>query len=206
MKKLLTILLAGVLALSMAACGSLPDSVGDVLGGGNKGEGVGYAEDGYAEGYLGDTMHTAFFDFTINSAYVCQEFDGLIPADGYKFLVAEITVENTTKSTQPMFFYDFQVQWDAQPDEDEDMNYDFPLYEEATDAEGETDYVSVSEEQLPTYWDLGISEKRTGTLLYSVPAGAKDYSISFQEYFQSEDSEEGEEGDLFFVWFSAEEG
>lgn len=42
--------------------------------------GVGYPEDGYASGYMGDTMHTAFFDFTVDSAYTTQEFDGLTAA------------------------------------------------------------------------------------------------------------------------------
>ena len=27
--------------------------------------------DGYAEGRLGDTMHTYFFDYTVNDAYTC---------------------------------------------------------------------------------------------------------------------------------------
>lgn len=190
---------------SLTACGSLPNSVGDVLNNDSAetakagGDGVGYAMDGYAEGFLGDTMHTYWFDFTVNSAYTCQEFDGLSPEDGYKFLVAEITLYNTTKSTQPMYFWDFQLQWDAQPGEDEEMAFGYPLYEEIQNEDGESDFISVSDLQLPTYYDLGINETRTGLLLYTVPEGAKDYSISFQEFFDDDT-----EGDLFFIWFNAE--
>ena len=86
---------------------------------------------------------------------------------------------------------------------DEADAYDFPLYEEVTDENGETDYATISDQQLPTRWDLGIRESRTGILLYAVPAGAKDYSISFQEVFASDSDEDGTNGDLFFVFFSA---
>ena len=40
-------------------------------------------EDGVALGYEGDTLHTEFFDMTINNPYTCEEFDGLTPHDGY---------------------------------------------------------------------------------------------------------------------------
>ena len=212
MKKLTALLLSAVLALSLTGCGSLSSIVNGLNNGGNASPSpsasadtdTGYAEDGYAEGFLGDTMHTYFFDFTVNSAYTCQEFDGLTAADGYKFLVAEITIQNTTKVTQPMYFYDFQIQWDAQDGEDEDDAYDFPLYEEVTDEDGDTSYTTVSDQQLPVTWDLGIREERTGLLLFSVPAGSRDYSISFLEIFSSDSGEE-REGDVFFVYFNAKE-
>lgn len=208
MKKLFAMLLSLAIVLPLASCGSLPNSLDDLLNGestsGGSVDNTGYAENGYAEGYLGDTMHTYWFDFVINSAYTCAEFDGLTAEDGYKFLVAEISITNTTKSTQPMYFYDFQIQWDVQEGEDEDEAYDFPLYDVKEDENGETDWVTMSDQQLPTYWDLGINEERTGILLYAVPSGAKSYSISFQEYFDS-DNEDESTGDLFFIWFSAEE-
>lgn len=215
MKKLLSLLLTLVLALSLAACSSLPNGVGDLVGNKDDGDtatkepdsnaadddqGVGYPVDGQADGFLGDTMHTYFFDFTINSAYTCSEFDGLVPDDGFKFLVAEITIDNTTRYTQPMYVYDFQVQWVPQDGEDEELAYDWPLFEEVGDGE----YASPSDEQLPAEWELGIKESRTGILLYAVPAGAKDYSISFQEYLVNSSGEETV-GDLFFVWFNADE-
>lgn len=225
MKRRITALMAaGLLALSLSACGSLPGSVGDLLqstadpaGSADAGSGVGYPEDGYAGGYIGDTMHTAFFEFTIESAYTTQEFDGLTageegmaylteyydrpaPADGCKFLVVEIRLHNDTTMTQPMFVADFQVQWDLQEGEDEDQNYAFPLYQTQANENGEYDYYSVSQQQLPASYDLGINEERTGILLYAVPAGARDYGIFFEEYFADDTT-----GDLFQVSFNAEE-
>lgn len=226
MKKYLALFLSVAFALSLSACGSLPNSVGDLLESTfdpasaespDTGSGVGYPEDGYASGYIGDTMHTAFFDFTINSAYTTQEFDGLTaagdgiaylteyydrpaPADGCKFLVVEITLHNTTTMSQPMSVTDFQVQWDFQDGEDEDENYAFPLCQARADENGEYSYDSVSEQQLPASYDLGINEERTGILLYAVPAGARDYSIFFEEHFTDNTI-----GDLFQVAFNAEE-
>ena len=87
MKKYLALLLSLAFAVCLSACDRLPGSVGDLLdstgdpaGSANTDSGVGYPEDGYASGYMGDTMHTAFFDFTVDSAYTTQEFDGLTAA------------------------------------------------------------------------------------------------------------------------------
>ncbi len=224
MKKYLALLLSLAFAVCLSACDRLPGSVGDLLdstgdpaGSANTDSGVGYPEDGYASGYMGNTMHTAFFDFTVDSAYTTQEFDGLTaagegmsylteyydrpaPADGCKFLVVEITLHNTTTMSQPMFVADFQVQWDLQEGEDEDQNYAFPLYQSQANESGDYVYYSLSEMQLPAEYDLGINEERTGILLYAVPAGAKDYAVFFEEYFSDDTI-----GDLFQVSFNAEE-
>ena len=224
MKKYLALLLSLAFAVCLSACDRLPGSVGDLLdstgdpaGSANTDSGVGYPEDGYASGYMGDTMHTAFFDFTVDSAYTTQEFDGLTaagegmsylteyydrpaPADGCKFLVVEITLHNTTTMSQPMLVADFQVQWDLQEGEDEDQNYAFPLYQSQANESGDYVYYSLSEMQLPAEYDLGINEERTGILLYAVPAGAKDYAVFFEEYFSDDTI-----GDLFQVSFNAEE-
>ena len=152
------------------------------------GEKEGYASDGYAEGRMGDTMHTCFFDYTVNSAYLCDEYEGYTAVqDGFCLLVADVTVKNTFQETIPMFDSDFQVQWG---DDDPDA-FDFPItyYGDA-----------VSENQLPTEYDLAIDETQSGLLVYEVPEGEKDFSISYLEAF-----EDGSEGDVFFVYFTAEE-
>ena len=81
MKKVGAALLAALLVLALAGCGSKDseEAANEV-----------YAEDGYGEGRMGDTMHTYFFDYTVNSAYVCGTYEGYIPADGNELLVAEV--------------------------------------------------------------------------------------------------------------------
>lgn len=172
MKKATSLLLALVLVLSMTACGK---------------SGVGYADkDGYAEGVLGDTMHTYFFDYTVNSAYITSDFEGYTPAEGNELLVTEVTIKNTTKESIPMGDYDLQAQWGETED---DEAFAWPIEDK------------VSDKQLPYEYEMAVGEERTGLLVYEVPTGYKDFSLSTIELFD-DGSEEGSEGDLFFVFFT----
>lgn len=141
---------------------------------------------GYSEGRFGDTMETYFFDYTVNSAYLSEEYNGYQPADGKCILVAEVTVKNTFNESIEMYDTDFQIQWNS----DADDAYDFPI----------TAYTdSVSDEQLESTYDLGINEEVTGLLVFEVPTGEKDFSISYLELFDDES-----EGDVYFVYFTAQ--
>ncbi len=183
MKKLASILLMALLAFNLTACSS--DSVADIFG--DDANGQIYAEDGYAEGRFGDVMHTYFFNYTVNSAYLTNDYNGYVPADGYTLLVADVTVENTFNESIEMYDTDFQIQWG---DEDDEEAYDFPITY-FTDP--------VSDEQLPGTYELGIDGSRTGILVFEVPTGYTDFSISYLELFSDES-----EGDVFFVYFTAE--
>ena len=185
MKKAVSLILVLTLcAAALRGCGSI---LGRLLGDGDPQ--TGYAQDGYAEGRIGDTLHTAFFDYTVNSAYLCDSFEGYFPTqDGFRLLVAEVTVQNTFQKSIPMYDEDFQVQWGDNEDEDA---YDVPItyYTEA-----------VSDRQLPTEYELTVDESRTGLLVFEVPQGEKDFSISYLEFF-----DDGTSGDVFFVFFTAKE-
>ena len=79
MKKFAGIMVATVLAFSLVACGPVDSAVQNLAGAAsNKGSDVVTADDdGYAEGRIGDVMRPYFFDYTVNSAYTCKEFEGL---------------------------------------------------------------------------------------------------------------------------------
>ncbi len=169
-------ILAAALCLTMAGCGSLKKTGDDI-----------YPHDGYAQGDLGDVMHTSWFDFSVNSAYVTDEYEGYAPAAGNELLVAEITVRNTFDDDVPMFDDDFQAQWN----DDADDAYSWPV----------EDAASYSDDVLPDEYTLPKDNGRaTGLLLFEVPAGNDEFSISFQEYFEDDTT-----GDLFFVYFTAED-
>ncbi len=199
MKKLACALLAGVLAVALTACGagssgssssdsrSLPGSsqqeqqqpASDTI----------TAVDGYAEGRMGDVMQTYFFNYSVNSAYVCDSYEGYTPAEGNALLVAEVTVKNTGRQSIEMYDTDFQAQWG------DEEGFSVPItYDMETGAELET----VSAEQLPGIYTLGINESKTGLLVFEIPAGMYDLSISYMEYFSDEST-----GDTFFVFFTA---
>ena len=86
MKKFAGIMVATVLAFSLVACGPVDSAVQNLVGAvsnsGSSNSGVVTADDdGYAEGRIGDVMRTYFFDYTVNSAYTCKEFEGYTPAE-----------------------------------------------------------------------------------------------------------------------------
>lgn len=200
MKKTIYSLVGVVLAISLVGCSGIKDVIG-------RGESQEVqdtqeaqdtqetqststeitSEDGYGEGRFGDVMKTYFFSYRVNSAYLCDEYNGYLPADGKRLLVADVTVKNTYNESIEMYDTDFQVQWNTDGEDD----YDVPV----------TYYADpVSDEQLPAAYALSINEERTGLLVFEVPEGYKDFSISYLEMFDDDS-----EGDLFFVYFTADE-
>jgi len=165
--------------------------------------GCGKSKDEEDEGgpHLGDTMHTYFFDFTVNSAYVCGEYEGYTPKEGNQMLVAEITVKNPGDASVEMYDTDFQAQWGSESE----IDFRIPI---TTDPNTYEELDTLSDKQLPSTYSLGIDEERTGLLVYEVPAGFPDYSISYMEVFQddgSSDKSGGENtGETYFVYFTPE--
>ena len=211
MKRLLSLLLALLMLFSLTACSedgltlnpnskTSPPSTDEVKDDNNDTGEDGLIlpdEDGLAVGYEGDTLHTAFFDMTIDNPRTCEEFDGLTPTEGYKFLVADLTLYNYTDHTQPMFDTDFEVVWDL----DDDDAWAWPECDEVMGDDGETDYFVRSEQQIPVSFNLGIHKTQTGVLLYQVPVDTQDYFITFYEVFE-DGTDEGQYGDAFYVRFS----
>lgn len=215
MKRIACALLTGALALALTACGSsssgvsggsdsapassVPSSSRSLPGASSQEEQTApqgatiTPEDGYAEGRLGDVMQTYFFTYSVNSAYVCDTYEGYTPAEGNELLVAEVTIKNTSRSSIEMYDTDFQAQWGAT----DDNSFSLPI---TFDAETGEDKGTVSDAQLPGTYTLGVNEARTGLLVFEVPAGSRDLSISHMEYFS-----DGTTGDTFFVFFTASE-
>lgn len=139
---------------------------------------------GYGEGVAGDAMHTYWFDYTVTRAYVCDEFEGYAPAAGNELLLVEIVVKNTFNRSIPMFDTDFQVQWnDDAPDA-----YEWPV----SNSEYLSDII------LPEEYTLKVEERIKGYLLYEVPAGYSEFSLSYLEEFADDST-----GDTFFLYFTA---
>lgn len=211
MKRIVSLLLACLLAFVLSACGIKP--VVDFTGNppsSTPSESVPASqepdeddliypdEDDYAIGYLGDTLRTDFFDMRVEEAYTCYEFDGVTADEGYVLLVAKLWLYNYTGVTQPMYCTDFEIWWDAQEGEDSDDAWDYPLYIEEELDDGSYEYYTVSDQQLPIEYDLSIRGTREGILLYQVPEGSRTYSVAYLELYSDESV-----GALFEVRFSA---
>lgn len=187
MKKLLSLTLALLLLLTLAACGGFGSSEDPEDSGG----GEVWAADGFGEGRIGDLVHSHFMDFTVNSAYTTSNYHGHTAPEGRKLLVVEMTIQNTFKESLPMYDDDFQGQWSASAETDE---FAWPI----TEGENGSDLDTVAEEQLPARYELAVDESRTGELVFEVPEDEKDFSIAHMELFDDDS-----EGDTFFVYFTA---
>ena len=193
MKRLLSLTMTLLLLLTLAACGGNSGSGGGSSSSSSAGSGEVRAEDGFAEGRIGDLVHSYFMDFTVNSAYTTADYHGHTAPEGMKVLVVNMTIKNTFNESLPMYDDDFQGQWTASSETDE---FAWPI----TEAEDGSDLDVVSDEQLPAEYELAVNESRTGALVFDVPADEKDFSISHLELF-----DDNSEGDTFFVFFTAEE-
>lgn len=174
MKKLLSLVLALALAVALAACG------GSKTGG----DGSGAAQGDGAQ-------HTTFFDYAVNDAYLCDSFETYTPAEGNEMLVVEVSVTNTFGESIEMYDLDFQAQWSGEGDED----YAWPITFDGT----ETGTQTLRDDQLPAVYQLADGETRTGLLVYEVPAGESEFSVSYMEYFDDDST-----GDTYFIYFGAE--
>ena len=154
-------------------------------------------EAGGANGYVGDILHTAFLNFAVTDAYTCASYGDFTPQEGNQILVVEVAILNTSTASLPMFDTDFQIQWG---DGREDYGWPITTAEEVWDHQTRSEE-ALDERQLPGEYEIAINAQRSGLLFFEVPAGGKDYALSFEEYF-----EDGTVGDVYFVYFTAEEG
>ena len=175
MRKAIAVILCLLIALAATSCGEKHTNID--------------TRPHYFEGGISDTMSTLFFDFTVNSAAFTDTYSDITLEEDV-FLVANVTVKNTTDKLVTMFDTDFQAQWD----DDADDAYRFPITYDYED--GLLDPMR----QFPIEYDLEAGESRTGELVFIVPAGSSEYSISYKEVYTNKDGEEIE-GDLFFVFF-----
>ncbi len=192
MKKFLAAMLTGIMLLSIAGCGK--------TGIQNAGADDSWVEDDddvevyeYSdgsklyEGRMGSEMKTAWFNFTVNDAYYTEDaIGGYTPSEGNVLVVVDLTVKNTFSESIPMFDTDFQLQWG----DDADDAYSFPVVTNEEIIKG----------QLPEEYELKVKESKSGVYVFEAPAGNKDFSLSFLEYY-----EDDTEGNLFFVYFTADE-
>lgn len=171
--KKLVICIMMTLCLMLTACGNEPTTVNKVV----------KAEDGYAEGSIGTTFRTVFFDYSVDSVAYPSEYEGYAPAEDMQLLDVVITIKNIQGETLPMFNSDFLIQWhDLEYDED-DYGYGVEMDSSST--------------VMPSEYSLPAGETCCYHIIYEVPAEAKEFSVVFEEFFEDQTS-----GDVFFTLFN----
>lgn len=139
------------------------------------------AKNGYAEGKIGDTLESKFFEYTVQSAQYVEEYAGYKPSDGNVLIDTVIMVKNIFGKEITMFSKDFQIQWN-----NGEKDFGYPI--EAIDAT-----------MIPQEFKLKKKAAKQYHCVYEVPKGYTKYSISYLEYFDHD-----KKGDFFFVYFELE--
>lgn len=166
LKRLVGLLLASLMAMSLVACSDRKPGNSPQL-----------------DGYIGDTLSTAWFDFTVKDAYLCGEYEGYTPAgSGMQLLVVSMDLKSTFQRSVDMFREDFPVLWDLDSDDDSTIAYPIDAFHD---------------DQLPDEYSLGIKGSKSGDLVYEVPVDIRDFSLAFMEVFDDDS-----EGDVFWVDFT----
>lgn len=174
MKKLLQAGILSTMIMAMVAgCSSIPG-----MGGGSKDD---------QKYYVGDTVSTRWFDYTINQAEAMETYEGYTAGEGNKLIVVDLEMTSTFMESIPMYNGDFQLYWPNYQDGDD---YCFAL-EQYTD------------KQLPDEYSLPIKGEMSGSLVYEVPTEQNDFQFMFLE-IMDDGSEDGRDGNLFTVYFTAE--
>lgn len=130
----------------------------------------------------GDTVSTAWFDYTVTSVESVNEYGGYISAQGDQLVVVEMTVKSTYTQPITMFDSDFQLSWSGMSQDDTRC---MPV-----------EYYC--EQQFPAEYELAEKESRSGVLVYQVPKEEEDFQFLFQEIYD-DGTQEGRLGDLYIM-------
>lgn len=156
------------------------------------------SDSGYAIGFIGDVMRSAFMDFKINEAYLCDSYDGYTPDDNKVLLVVDISIANTMITSLPMYDDDFDVEWNIV--DSDNGGYSFPIRQYIS---GDTNlyesYDVISKDQLPVSYTIGINEVKQGLLIFEVDKDINDFMLGYKEDYQDSDTS----GNVFGISFSA---
>lgn len=164
-----------------------------------------YSEGG-EYGYLGDVLHTYWFNYAVDKAFTCKTYGGYTAPDDYLLLVIRMGIKNPYSKSVDMYDDDFLVWWN----DDADDAYGWLLTTRTYIGEEEIHVDEpLSDIMFPESYVLGINETRVGELIYQVPALDKDgrenrdFTIAFVEIFDA-DNEDEQIGDYYFTDFTAE--
>lgn len=131
---------------------------------------------------LGDTVSTAWFDYTVTGVESTEEYGGYISAEGEQLVVVELSLKSTYPQPVTMFDSDFQLSWaDMSQDDTRCMPVEYYCLQ-----------------QLPSEYELAPRENRSGVLVYQVPDDQQTFYFTFQEIYD-DGTEEGRLGDQYVM-------
>lgn len=166
MKKFSIFIFLAIFTLSLAACGTVNQSTDEVAQTVNA---QGREYDNLVTAEVGETTTNAFFEWTVSSVRTAYEIDGYTPAEGTKYVIADISTKNITYHNDlPLGNYDYIIAWGAGDEE-----WDWSLYE-FTDGMYPDDVV------------VEVGKTVEGMLIFVVPEDVKDVSIIYEEIYDDD--------------------
>lgn len=179
-KNLLILALICCLILGLSACGGEEGGITDTVSNAASDavdkvskmlSAQGREYDELYTGEIGETMTNSFFDFTLNSVETATELAGYTPTqEGYKFVVANVTVKNVFDQDIPVGNYDFNIIW-------------------GTDTEtGGEDYAfeSFMEGMYPDDITLAPGETASGDVVFEIPEAESTIGIVYYEIWDDD--------------------
>lgn len=131
-------------------------------------------------GKTGETLSTAFFDFTVSEVKAAEELDEYKPqSEGHRFIVAEVSVKNTTDQIIPVGNYDFSILWESEEEIAEEDQYP---------------YKSFMEGMYPDDTTLNPGDTLSGSVVFEIPSDISDFAVVYDEVYDDEF-----EGDSYMV-------
>ncbi|MGF6377064.1 hypothetical protein M2140_002146 [Clostridiales Family XIII bacterium PM5-7] len=162
-KKIILTTLCLVVCFAFAACGDKEQNFG-----GLHEEAKTAYEDDLGElqsGTIKDTLSNTFFDWTLNSVETKETLEGKTPEEGKIFVVANITVKNTST------------------EEYEVGNYDFIGIVGIEEGEQFDTLDAFYDGMYPDGENLAAGKTLTGDIVFEVSADCTELIIDYQEYF-----------------------
>ena len=141
---------------------------------------------------LGDKVKTEWFNFTVNSIEVVDDYEGYTTDEGYRLAVCDVTLKSIVDDTTPMYWSDFILIWT-------DEGGEFPEDVDPLELPGSYPIEYTSDKQFPDEYDLAAGETLQADLVFDVPVGCTKAAVLFQEIYEGATESSYKEGDYYLV-------
>ena len=163
-KKVIALVLSVAALFTFASCSMLDTLL-------NKDE---QSSDGRQTFQLNETASTMFFDFSIVSAEIVDEYAGILPTEGKQLIAVVATVTNTFGSELEMYADDFFLQWGKNGEIESGV---FPIE-------------AIDDTMAPETYFLADGETMEFHYIFEVPSTAQELHFVYSEVYVEEDNEE----------------
>lgn len=119
-------------------------------------------------GTVGDTLKNEFFDWIVNSVDTKTKLHGKSAGKGYKYVVVNVTIENTTD-------YDFDT-----------GNFEFRGIVGTSEEEDLDSANSFYDDMIPDEFEIKAGKSVTGDLVFKVKTDINEILVDYEEFYEND--------------------